>query len=101
MMKAVSEEEGHTIRIQAPHQGPDTERCSVRRDDLQAHDASGLEPRARHDLRAMAADVYDLAGIAVSPRFDHHGPRNPCSGVLASIPRREADHRLTVGNWRA
>jgi hypothetical protein len=101
VMDTVSEEEGHTIRIQAPHQGPDPQRCSVRRDDLQPHDAPGPEPRAGHDFRAMVADVQDLAGIAVGPRFDHHGPRDPGPRMPASIPRLEVDHRLTPGNSRA
>jgi len=101
MMDAAREEEGHSIRIKAPHQCPDTQRCSVRRDDLQPHDAPGPEPRAGHDFRSMVADVHDLAGIALGPRFDHHGPRDPGSGMLASIPRRRADHRLTLGNSRA
>lgn len=101
VMDAVSEEEGHPIRIQAPHQCPDPQRCSVRRDDLQPHDAPGPEPRAGHDFRAMVADVHDLAGIALGPRFDHHGPRHPGPRMPASIPRLGVDHRLTPGNSRA
>lgn len=101
MMDAVGEEEGHPIRIQAPHQGSDTQRCSVRRDDLQPHDAPGLKPRVGHDFRAMVADVENLAGIALRPRFNHHGPRNPGPGVLASIPHLGGGHGQNVGNWRA
>jgi hypothetical protein len=101
MMNAAREEEGHSIRIKAPYQCPDTERCSVRRDDLQSHDAPGPEPRAGHDFRAMVADVRDLARIALGPRFDHHRPRDASPGMLASIPSLVADHRLTHGNSRA
>ena len=101
MMDAAREEEGHSIRIEAPHQRPDTQRCSVWRDDLQPHNAPGPEPGAGHDFRAMVADVHNLAGIALGSRFDHHGPRDPGSWMLAPIPRRLADHRLTLGNSRA
>jgi hypothetical protein len=41
MMDTAREEEGHPIGIKAPHQCPNTQRCSVRRDDLQPHDAPG------------------------------------------------------------
>jgi hypothetical protein len=101
VMDTVSEEKGHTIRIEAPHQGPDPQRCSVRRDDLQPHDAPGPEPRAGHDFRPMVADVHDLAGIALGLRFDHHGPGDPGPRMPASIPRLGVDHRLTLGNSRA
>ena len=101
MMDAAREEEGHSIRIKAPHQRPDTQRCSVRRDDLQPHNAPGPEPCVGHDFRAMVADVHDLARIALGSRFDHHGPRDPSPGMLASIPSLLADHRLTHGNSRA
>jgi hypothetical protein len=49
----------------------------------------------------MVADVEDQARIALRPRFNHHGPRNPGSGVLASIPQLGGGHGQRVGNWRA
>lgn len=101
VMDTVSEEEGHTIHIQAPHQCPDTQRGSVRRNDLQPDDTPGLEPRAGHDFRPMVADVHDLTGMALAPRFDHDGPCDPGPEILASIPSPEVDHRLTLGNSRA
>lgn len=101
MLDGACEEEGHPISIKAPHQCPDTQACSVRRDDLQPYDAPGPEPRAGHDFRSMVADVHDLAGKALGPRFDHHGPRDPGAGILASIPRLRGDHRPTLGNSRA
>ena len=101
MMDTVSEEEGHTIRIYAPDQCPDTQRCSVRGNDLQPHDGPGLEPGVGHDFCPMVADVHDLAGIALRGRFDHHRPRDPGAGMPTSIPRRHADHGLTVRNLRA
>ena len=101
VMDAVSEEEGDSIRVHAPHQGSNAQRCAVRRDDLQAYDAPGSESGAGHDLCPMVADVHDLAGIALGPRLDHHGPGDPGSGVLTSISSLGADHGMTLGNSRA
>jgi hypothetical protein len=101
VIDALSKEEGDAVCIQAPHQGSDTERGPVRRDDLQAHDNPLLERCAGPQFRSVLADVHDLAGKALAPRFDPHGPGDSSAGMLASIPRLRAGHGPTLGNSRA
>jgi hypothetical protein len=101
VIDALSEEEGDAVCIQAPHQGADTERSTVRRDDLQSHNTPGLERCVGPQFRSMLADVHDLAGKALAPRFDPHGPGDSSAGMLASIPRLCAGHGPTLGNSRA
>lgn len=92
MVNAAGERERHPVGINSPHHRPDAERGSVRRDDMQPYDTPGLQLFPGHDLRPTVAEVRELARIAMRSRFDHHGPGNPGSGVLASIPRLGADH---------
>lgn len=101
VIDALSEEEGDAVWIHTPHQGADTERGLVRRDDLQAHDNPLLERGAGPQFRSMLADVHDLAGKALAPRFDPHRPGDSSAGVPASIPRLRAGHGPTLGNSRA
>jgi len=101
MMDATGEEERHPIGIDPPDQRPDAERGSVRGNDLQPHYGPGAKSCSGHDFRAVIADVHDLAGIALCPRFDDHRPGDSGSRMLPSISKFLTDHGLTRGNWRA
>jgi len=101
MMDAAGEEERHPIGIDPPNQRPDAERGPVRRNDLQPHYGPGAKSCSGHNLRAVVADVHNLAGIALCPRFDDHWPGDPGSRMLPSISKVATDHERTPRNRRA
>ena len=101
MMDATGEEERHPIGIDPPDQRPDAERGSVRGNDLQPHYGPSAKSCSGHDFRAVIADVHDLAGVALCPRFDDHRPGDSGSRMLPPISKVLTDHGLTRGNWRA
>ena len=101
MMDAASEEEHHPIGIDPPNERSDAERGSVRGNDLQPHYGPRAESCSGHDFRAVIADVDDLAGVALCPRFDDHRPGDSGSRMLPSISKFLTDHGLTRRNWRA
>jgi hypothetical protein len=101
MMDATGKQERHPIGIDPPDQRPDAERGPVWGNDLQADYGPGAKSCSGHDFRAVIADVHDLAGVAVCPRFDDHRPGDSGSRMLPPISKFLADHGLTLCNWRA
>ena len=97
VLDTAGEEEGDAIGVEAPYERSYTQGGAFGRDDLQPDDSTAPEARTGHDFGAIVADVEDLAGIAMSQRFDHHRPIDPGSGMLATIPEVLAGHRLTLG----
>ena len=69
--------------------------------DLQPHYGPGAKSCSGHDFRAVIANVHDLAGVALCPRFDDHRPGDSGSRMLPPISKVLTDHGLTRGNWRA
>ncbi len=101
MMDATGKQERHPIGIDPPDQRPDAERGPVWGNDLQADYGPGAKSCSGHDFRAVIADVHDLAGVALGPRFDDHRPGDSSSRMLPPISKFLTDHGLTRRNWRA
>lgn len=101
MMDATGKQERHPIGIDPPDQRPDAERGPVWGNDLQADYGPGAKSCSGHNFRAVIADVHDLAGVAVCPRFDDHRPGDSSSRMLPPISKFLTDHGLSPCNRRA
>jgi len=97
MLNTAGEEKGHPIGIDAPHERPYAEWGALGRDNLQPHNGPAPQARAGHHFRAIIANIDNLAGIAMCPRFDDHRPRSPSPGMLPSVPDSGCGHGLTPG----
>jgi len=87
MRDATGEEERHPIGIDPPDERRDADRGSVRGNDLQPHYGPGAKSCSGHDFRAVIAEVHDLTGVALCPRFDDHRPGDSDSRMPPSISK--------------
>ena len=74
MLKRMGKQDGHSVGVMPPHERPDADPRTLRRNKLQAHDRSRPEPCLHPKLGSLGADVYRVREIPVTLRINKHGP---------------------------